>query len=416
MRIFKCTKKKLLEKELKASYLFFIKEANINEKSKGYGLIRDKSEIALNIASVASVGYGFAALAIGVKRKWISYEKAYKRAKKTMDTFINNVEGENGFFYHFINMETGKREWNCEISIIDTAIFICGAIFIGEFFGGCIKEKAKYLYEKINWNWYTNKETNQFYMGYSPEKGFWGKWDMYAEQLMLYILGVSSTTFPIKKEMYDKMIKLKGSYEDIENIIYTYCGTLFTYQFSHAWIDFKNKEDDNGINWFENSVKATLANRKYCINKSGKFKTYNENSWGLTACVGPKGYSGGFGAMPACTDLEKENDGTIPPCGAIGSIVFTPELSIKAMENYYNNFPKLWCKYGFRDGYNLENNKKWYSKECIGIDKGISMVMIENYLSKLIWNQFMKNTYVKKGLKILNICEEKKENKKEVEV
>ncbi len=402
MRLFKKYGDTLLKKELKESYKFFMKEANLDETSKGYGLIRDKNMYADEIASIASVGYGFAALVIGVNRNWISYNNAYNRANKTLNTFLYNVEGQNGFYYHFINMYTGKREWNCEISIIDTAIFICGAILAGEFFGGEIKEKAEELYRKINWEWYRNKENNLFYMGYKPEVGFWGQWDMYAEQLMLYVLGVSSPTHPVNAKMYDDMKKEKSDYEGIKDIIYTYCGTLFTYQFSHAWIDFRGRTDKNGIDWFENSIKATIANRKYCINNSGRFKTFNENSWGLTACVGPNGYSGGYGAMPALANLDKENDGTVSPCGAAGSIVFTPELSIKALEYYYNNFPKLWGRYGFKDAYNLEK-EAWYSKEVIGIDKGISLIMIENYLSQTIWKYVMKNIHIKKGLELLHI-------------
>ena len=402
MRILKLHGKKLLIKELKKCYDFFMKEANLDINSDGYGLIRDKDIYANEIASIASVGYGLAALIIGTERKWIKYEKAYKRAEKTLDTFLNNIEGENGFYYHFVSIKTGKREWNCEISIIDTAIFICGAIVAGEFFGKKVKEKAEELYKRINWEWYRNKNNNYFYMGYNPEKGFWGQWDMYAEQLMLYVLGVASPNFPINKQMYADFSKEKANYEDIKDIIYTYCGTLFTYQFSHAWIDFRETKDDNGIDLFENSVKATLANRKYCINNSKKFKTFGENSWGLTACVGPKGYSGGYGAEPCLSDIEKQNDGTVAPCGSAGSIVFTPELSIKALEYFYNKVPKLWGKYGFKDAYNLENGQ-WYAKECIGIDKGTSMVMIENYLSELIWKNFMKNEYVQKGLDILGI-------------
>lgn len=292
MRIVKRYGNNLLLKELRKSYNFFIKEANLDKKSNGYGLIRDKNKYANEIASIASVGYGLAALIIGVNRKWISYKKAYKRVNKTLDTFINNVENKKGFYYHFININTGKREWDCEISIIDTAIFICGAITAGEFFGGEIKIKAEKLYKKINWEWYRNKENNYFYMGYKPETGFWGQWDTYAEQLMVYILGVASPTYPINKEMYDDMKKEKADYEEIKDIIYTYCGTLFTYQFSHAWIDFRNRIDNNGINWFDNSKKATLANRKYCINNTDRFKTFGENSWGLTPCIGPDGYSG----------------------------------------------------------------------------------------------------------------------------
>lgn len=411
MRIRKEKGENILKKELKGDFKFFIKEANTNPKSKGYGLIRDKSGLAPEVASIASVGYGLAAYIIGVERKWISFQKAYDKAKGTLDTFINNMEATNGFFYHFVNMETAEREWNCEVSIIDTAIFICGAILAGEYFKGEVKEKAEQLYKNVNWNWYRDKEVNQFYMGYSPERGFFGHWDMYAEQLMLYVLAVASPTYPVEKSIYDDFKKPVTDYDEIKQIVHTYCGTLFTYQYSHAWIDFRNTKDKNDIDWFENSVKATLANRKYCIENSKKFKTYHENSWGLTACVGPRGYSGEFGAMPAMSEL-KENDGTVSPSGAAGSIVFTPELSIQALEYYYNHFPKLWGKYGFKDAYNLDYGKPWYAKECIGIDKGTSMLMIENYLTGLIWEYFMKNEYIQKGLKELNILPKKQEVEK----
>lgn len=406
MRLIKCYGKRLIMKELRKSYNFFIKEINNNKKSIGYGLIRDKTKLANNIASIASVGYGLAALIIGVEHKWINYKKAYDRANRTLDTFINNIEGNNGFYYHFINMQTGKREWNCEISIIDTAIFICGAITAGEYFGGQVKEKAETLYKKINWEWYRNKDTNYFYMGYTPERGFWGHWDLYAEQLMIYVLSVSSPTFPVDRSTYYNFGRKRASYKNINDIIYTYCGTLFTYQYSHAWINFMNLRDSDGIDWFENSIKATKANRQYCIDNQKKYKTYGENSWGLTACLGPKGYCG-FGAEPCDVDLNIENDGTITPCGAIGSIVFTPKESIEAMEYYYNNFTRLWGKYGFKDGYNLEGIEPWFAEEYIGIDKGIEILMIENYLNGTIWKYFMNNKYIKNGLEDIGLVNNK---------
>lgn len=288
MRIKKTKGKELLDKELKGCYRFFDQEINLDENSKGYGLIRDKSVVHKHIASIASVGYGFASLMVGVKHNWISYEEAYKRADKTLDTFLNELENIHGFFYHFVNMDTAKREWNCELSIIDTAIFICGALTIGEYFGGVVKEKAKKLYLQIDWDWYRNKETNQFYMGYSPEKGFWGKWDMYGEQLMQYVLGVASPTHPVEISTYQDFEKNRADYKEFTDIIHTYCGTLFTYQFSHAWIDFRGLVDDEGIDWFENSVKATKASKQYCIDNQEKYLTYHKDSWGLTSCVGPK--------------------------------------------------------------------------------------------------------------------------------
>ena len=128
MRIVKLYGKDLLLKELKHSLKYFIQESNEN------GLIRDKTVYSKNVASIAAVGYGLAALVISVERKIIKYEQGYERANRTLDTFLNNVEGKNGFFYHFVNMKNGKREWNSEISIIDTAIFICGALLVREYF------------------------------------------------------------------------------------------------------------------------------------------------------------------------------------------------------------------------------------------------------------------------------------------
>lgn len=404
MRGFECYGENLILKEMRKSFDFFMKEVNLEEKSQGYGLVRDKTLLSDEVASIASVGYGLAALIIGVERKWISFNKAYDRVSKTLDTFLNHVEGENGFYYHFVNMKSGKREWNCEISLIDTAILMCGAITAGEYFQGQVKEKVENLYKKVNWEWYRNQKTNHFYMGYTPEKGFWGYWDMYAEQLMVYILGVASPSFPVDKSMYDDFERKQMDYHGIKDIIYTYCGALFTYQFSHVWIDFRNRRDKNGVDWFENSRKATLANRQYCIDQKGKYRTYGENSWGLTACLGPKGY-GGFGSQPCEANLSVENDGTVTPCGAIGSIVFTPEESIQTMEYYYHHFPKLWGRYGFKDGFNLEDSKPWFAKEYIGIDKGIGLVMMENYLNGTIWRYFMKNKYVQKGLEKLEFSE-----------
>ena len=175
MRLIKCYGKKLILKELKKSYNFFVKEVNTNKKSCGYGLIKDKTILNNNIASIASVGYGLGALIVGIKHNWISYKKAYERANGTLDTFLKYVEGENGFYYHFVNMQTGKREWNCEISIIDTAIFICGAITVSEYFGKEVKNKADILYKKINWNWYRNKTNNL--SSYYNRRGSCGKSD-----------------------------------------------------------------------------------------------------------------------------------------------------------------------------------------------------------------------------------------------
>lgn len=393
--------KELLEKELKGSYLFFIRENNF-DKNLNYGLIHDSSKENQNVSSISSVGLGLCALVIGVIHAYLKYDEAFRIVNNTLDTILNKLENINGFYYHFIDTNTGRRKDNkTEISIIDTALLTCGAIVCGEFFEKEIKVKSEEIYNKINWKWFVEKSKNQFYMGYSKELGHKGEWNFYGEQLIMYILSIASPNYFVPLTVYDSFKKPIASFMGIDDIIYTYTGSLFAYQYSHAFIDFRNWIDKNGVDWFENSIKATKANRLYCISRKDKFKTFGENSWGLTACLTPSGYKGKIGAMPCEIDIDKENDGTVATSGAIASIVFLPDESIKAMENYYNNFPKLWSNYGFNNSYNLCLNDPWFADENFGIDKGIGMCMIENYLNGSIWKYFMKNKYVQKGLKIL---------------
>ncbi len=407
----------LLDMESRGCFDFFWLESNTDMDSKGYGLIRDrvyavskddtsgrsKMSAAINelnkddndVASIASVGFGLTALVIGVERGWITWEQGTERADRTLDTLIKHMEHFNGFFYHFIHMDTAKRAGNCEVSIIDTAIAICGAITAGEYFGGSIKQKADSLYWRVNWSWYRDNENNQFYMGYTPERGFSGWWDCYSEQLMAYILGAGSPAHPVPGDMFYSFTRHSRG-----DFIHSWFGSLFTHQFSHAWMDFRNKKDNLGTDWWTNSVKATLANRDFCISMSKQFKTFHENSWGLTPCEGPWGYQGKYGAAPsALLDNAHYTDGTVPPAGAAGSIVFTPDESIHALTYYYENHPELWGKYGFMDAYNLDLEHHWYADKVIGIDKGITLLMIENYRTGLIWDLFMKNTYVQQGMK-----------------
>lgn len=388
--------KELLEKELKGSYLFFIRENDFD--GKGYGLIRDESVHNQNVASIASVGFGFCALVVGVIHGYLKFDEAKRIANKTLDTILNELSQKDGFYYHFIKTSSKKSYEDYEISIIDTALLLCGAILAGEFFKGEIKEKATIIYEKANWRWFLDNKSKQFYISYLKNEGFSGKWSDYAEQLMIYILAIASPTFNVDKDVYDYFDKPKADYGNIKNIVYSHCGSLFTYQYSHAFFDFRNKKDKNGINWFENSVKATLANRQYCINNMNKYKTFGENAWGLTACLTPNKYNPNIGAKPCNSNLKVENDGTVATSGAIGSIVFTPEYSIKAMENYYNNFPELWSNYGFNNSFNFEGGAPWFAHENLGIDKGIGLCMIENYLNGSIWKYFMKNEFVQKGM------------------
>jgi len=300
-------------------------------------------------------------------------------------------------------MKTAKRARKSEVSIIDTAILLCGSIVAGEYFGGSVWETAQLLYERTAWNWYRDDRNNRFYMGYIPEQGFSGWWDFYAEQLMTYILGAGSPTYPVPGNMfYD--FACYSTNDDKKGFVYSWFGSLFTHQFSHAWVDFRGKKDLRGVDWWENSVRASLENRAYCIRMSKTFKTLHEKSWGLTPCDGPFGYQGRYGSEPSAL-LNRMHivDGTVPPAGAAGSIVFTPNESLEAMEYYYNNHPKLWGRYGFVDAYNVDVLPNWYASDVIGINKGITLLMIENFRTGLIWDLFMKNRWVKKGINAVGL-------------
>ncbi|MGC9796827.1 hypothetical protein MNL76_07200 [Fervidobacterium riparium] len=386
----------ILELEQRLSFNFFWNE--VSQTDEGYGLILDNI-LERSVSSIASVGFGLSAIPIAVERGWVSRNDGYIRALKTLETFRDNVEQKNGFFIHFVNMKDGKRAWKSEISVIDTALFLMGALTVGEYFGGNVYSIFEDIYARVDFPWYVDKGKNQYYMGYTYERGFFGSWDGYAEQLIMYILGAASPTHPIDSSLYYSFERKVGKYKDYE-LIYTYTGSLFTYQFSHAWIDFRNIVDKDGINWFENSVRATLANWEFCKDMHDHYKTLHEKSWGLTACDSPQGYRGDFGAPPSANNnTQHRTDGTVPPCGAIGSIVFTPEIVEETVRYYYENVPELWGEYGFKDAYNLD--KDWVSKMYIGIDKGIEVLMIENYKTGMIWDIVMKNKYVQKGLELI---------------
>lgn len=392
----------ILDAEAKASFDFFWNTASTKDGS--YGLIPDNTANH-RMCSIASVGFGLAAITVGVHRGWISREDGEERAWRTLVTMNTKPETLHGFYYHFLDMDTCQRYGSSELSIIDTALLLAGALCAGTYFGGRTLDEANRMYSRVDWDWYRNPETGYFYMGYSdranPDRHF-GAWDMCAEQLIMYVLACGSPTYPLGADIYYDCPMSNSSYDGIENIYHSPGGALFVYQFSHAFIDFRNKRDARGIDWFENSVKATLANRQYCINHSHQFRTYHKNSWGLTACETPSGYSGAPGTAPSLVDNAKINDGTVPPCGAVGSVAFTPEESIAAMEYYAAN-PKLWCEYGFIDAYNLDVEPAWYSDRVIGIDKGIGLLMIENLRSGLIWETMMKHPCIQKGLEVMGI-------------
>jgi hypothetical protein len=218
---------------------------------------------------------------------------------------------------------------------------------------------------------------------------------------MLYVLAAGSETYPIDETPYYAFTRHYGKYGDGEGFIHSWFGSLFTYQFSHAWLDFREYTDKEGVNWFDNSVAASLAHVDFAIDTADEFETLGENAWGLTASDGPNGYNGLYGAPPSGFDNNSHFvDGTVPPAGAIGSIIFTPEQAQAAMLNYYS-IDRLQSDYGFLDAYNLGEN--WYATDVIGIDKGISLLMLANYENGLVYQYSMANEQILNGLAHLQI-------------
>ena len=239
-------------------------------------------------------------------------------------------------------------------------------------------------------------------MGYNAENDrFSGAWDYYGEQLVMYFLAAGSPTHPIEKKVYNGFTRSKVSYGGYE-VIHSWFGSIFTYQFSHAFVDFRGMVDEKGVNWFDNSINATLASHAYAQDMSKDYKTLKDG-WGLTACDGPDGYSGLYGSAPSGSGSSAHLcDGTVPPCGAIGSIAFTPTLVMETMDRYYEMLDgKLVGKYGFVDAFNLENKQRWIAEDVIGIDKGVSLLMIENYRSGLVWELFMDCDYIETAIGVL---------------
>ena len=281
------SEKEILSLEKRKSFDFFWDLANTNEQDNGYGLIPDRYPTNPSIASIASVGFGLAAYVVGADEGWITFEEGYERVDGTLDMLLR-LERIQGFYYHFLNTRTGTRAWNSEISIIDTGILLMGAIAAGEYFGGETKEKVNEIYNTVNWGWYLNNTTNRFYMGYSPETGFSGAWDHISEQLMLYILAAGAQTYSLPKTPYTDLVdyhvkNYKGTYISEKNpdlsvttpFYYTWNGSLFQHQFSHAFVDFNTYIDPSGINWFENAKLATLANYAYTQDFSHIYKSYS---------------------------------------------------------------------------------------------------------------------------------------------
>lgn len=390
------------------TFFFFWNEANPKT-----GLVYDRFKAPANDESVpvsiASVGYALAGIPIAIERGWITKEEGYKRVITTLKSFDRGfVPGKNGFYFHWINMKTAKRMWNSEVSSIDTTIFISGALVAGEYFKDTDVDKlAHKLFKKINWKWMTDGKLS-LSMGWKPDKKgsfITVRWNSFNEGLFMYLLSIGSPTYPTKPEYWHDIYRPIRVIKKPKKAKYIYGAdeVLFMYQYPQNWVDFRNKEDDYA-NYFNNAITAVHVNRQYAKDNSKRYLSYSKDIWGISASDGPPRSGGGFYQPYGAVDLR--NDGTITPYASIASIPFTPKLSIKTIKAMLKKYGALiWGEYGFTSAFN--DDWIWYSQDYIAIDQGNILLMIENYRTGMIWDLFMKNPYIQKGMELVGFKDKK---------
>lgn len=371
-----------LDRVEKEAFAYFWDETNPRT-----GLTRNTTERG-SPASNAAAGFMLSALPIGIERGWITKDEGYARALTTLKSF-RAMEAFHGFTYHYINPESGNRMWASEVSSIDTSLFLAGVITIGEYFKGTeVEVIADWLYRKTDWTWFLNGE-RALQMAWKPERGFFARIDSFSEGIITYILAMGSPTHSIPKESWDIFVRPVSRYGDW-TIVYAADGSLFQYLFPLAWLDLRGKHDRYASYW-ENAIRAVKANKRYCADTACRFRTYREGFWGLSASLSPGGYKN-FGAKPG----RNKDDGTVAPYAVGGSIPLCPEFAIADYRAIYEKVPEAAKRYGLTDAFNLD--RKWICREYISIDIGLTLLMVENYRTGLVWKYFMRSPSVKRGL------------------
>jgi hypothetical protein len=404
------------------------------------GLVPDRWPTP-SFSSIAAVGFGLTAYPVGAERGWITREQARDRVLTTLE-FLRNapqgpaatgMTGYKGFYYHFLDMQTGARFRDVELSTIDTALLLAGALFCQSYFDrddpdeARIRDLAEELYRAADWTYFLTRPP-RLSMSWRPEQGFGiADWHGLNEGAILYVLALGSPTHPVTPASWDAWTSTY-QWRDFYGYEHVNFGPLFGHQYSHVWIDFRGIHDDyfraKGIDFFENSHRATYAQRAYAMDNPGAWKGYGADIWGLTACDGPGDGTAvidgkerlfwSYSARAAAAN-EIRDDGTIAPTAAAASIAFAPEIAIPAIQAMKDRYgAKLYQKYGFLDSFNptlrvqppftmlhgvIDSELGWFDGDYLGIDQGPIVLMIENYRTGLIWDVMKRNPHVVRGLK-----------------
>jgi len=411
-----------LDKLQKETFSYFLQEYN-----PANGLVSDSTKEHSH-CSITVVGLALSAYTVGVENGWMTRKEAVKRTLTALRFFWESPQskekdaiGYKGFFYHFLDMKTGRRAWKSELSTIDTTFFLAGALSAAGYFNRAAKEEneirslADALYRRADWRWALNGGT-KVSMGWKPESGFLKhRWEGYSEALLLYALGLGSPTFPLPEKSYQAFTKTY-KWKKLYGIEFLYAGPLFIHQLSHVWIDFRGIQDEfmrgKGIDYFENSRRATYIQQQYAIRNPKKLKGYNENCWGITASDGPgpatlkiNGKKMKFFDYVARRIPNGPDDGTIAPWAAVASLPFAPEIVLAAIEYFNENYPEMTNKYGLKCSFNPtftsgnQNKHGWISEDYYGLDQGPIVLMIENYRTGFFWQLMRQCPYIAAGLR-----------------
>jgi len=387
------SQEELLEQIVSRAFDFFWSEAGPHT-----GLVRDRALAdggpdPRHTASIAATGFGLAALCIGHKRGYLPPHQIGARVVTTLSFLVNRAEHINGFFYHFLDVDTGKRVRLSEVSPIDTTILLCGVLMAREYFDNAkITALADFLYRRINWRWMLNGGKT-FALGWTPEYKFIGsRWDVYCELMMMYLLAIGAPVYNIPPSSWNEFSRPRMEFEGYSYI--SAADPLFVHQYSHAWFDFRNVRDQYA-NYFQNSAIATYVHKLFCLSVRWRFPDYNENTWGITASDSRWGYQA-WGGPPEIGRI----DGTVVPCATAGSMPFLPKETIAVLTNLHNKYSgRAWKRYGFVDAF--DPRTKWTDVDVLGIDQGISILMVENYRTGFIWEHFMKGREAQRGMKLV---------------
>jgi hypothetical protein len=414
----------MLETLQSETFTYFLKY--LNPKN---GLVADKSKPDSH-SSIAAVGLGISSYVVGVERNLISREEGTRKILTILNFFHDghqgpetNAMGYKGFYYHFLDMDTGQRAWKSELSTIDTAIFIAGVLTAASYFNGEGREEseirnlAESLYRRIDWQWSLNGATTICH-GWKPESGFlkyhWN--EGYSEAIILYILALGSPTFPIDPKGYRKWTST-FKWDKIEGIEYIHAGPLFIHQMSHLWLDFRGIRDELNrkyeIDYFENSCRATKVQQQYAIRNPRNFKHYSENNWGFTASDGPgpaiiriDGVKKIFYDYIARGVPFGPDDGTISPWAVVASLPFAPEIVIGTIRHAIkilkeNNAAGDGFDASFNPVFKVPGGDQsgWVSPWKYGLNEGPMVIMIENFRTGLIWNIIRQCVHITHGLR-----------------